>query len=133
MLIFNSLFFIITGGIACFNIVYPPRRDNNKEGITSASLTRNDAPQSHPIIPLTPLTSARSPDLLLPELSQMVDTEEARVPQPRKNVHRSRITYALLTLLTFLGTALAASFIWSVVVGYVLWAVFQAGGFNVST
>jgi fatty acid desaturase len=88
------------------------------------------------MIPLTPLTSARSPDLLLPEMSELsetVDTEEARVPQPRKNVHRSRITYALLTLLTFLVTALAASFIWSAVVGYVLWAVFKAGHFNVST
>jgi fatty acid desaturase len=85
------------------------------------------------MIPLTPLTSARSPDLLLPELSEAVDTEEARVPQPRKNVHRSRIIYALLTLLTFLVAALAASFIWSAVVGYVLWAVFQAGDFNVST
>jgi hypothetical protein len=85
------------------------------------------------MIPLTPLTSARSPDLLLPELSETVDAEEARVPQPRKNVHRSRIIYALLTLLTFLVTALAASFIWSAVVGYVLWAVFKAGHFNVST
>jgi hypothetical protein len=132
-LVFNSLFFIITSGIACFNIVYPPRRNNDKEGITSASSTRNDAPQSYPMIPLTPLTSARSPDLLLPELSETVDAEGPRVPQPRKNVHRSRITYALLTLLTFLVTALAASFIWSAVVGYVLWAVFQAGSFNVST
>jgi len=130
-LIFNSLFFIVTGGIACFNILYPPRRDN--KGITSASLTGNRAPQSNAMIPLTPLTSARSPDLLLPELPETVDAEEPRVATPRKNVHRSRITYALLTLLTFLVTALAASFIWSAVVGYVLWAVFQAGDFNVST
>ena len=86
------------------------------------------------MIPLTPLTSARSPDLLLPELSETVDTEEPRLPQPaRKNVQRSRITYALLTLFTFLFTALAASFIWSAVVGYVLWAVFRTGDFNVST
>ena len=133
-LIFNSLFFIIAGCIASFSIIYPPRHDNNKEeGTTVTSLTRDDAPQSHALIPLTPLTSARLPDLLLPELSETVDTEEPRIPQPRKNVHRSRITYALLTLLTFLVTAFAASFIWSAVVGYVLWAVFQAGHFNVST
>jgi hypothetical protein len=128
MLIFNSLFFIITGSIACFNIVYPPCRDDNKE-ITPASY----APQTHPMIPLTPLTSARSPDLLLTELPETVDTEEPRVPQRRKNVHRSRIIYALLTLMAFLVTALAASFIWSAVVGYVLWTVFQAGDFNIST
>jgi hypothetical protein len=135
-LIFLSLFFSFTGGVACFNIIYPARRDD-KNGIAAASSTRNrapqPAPQSHSMIPLTPLTSARSPDLLLPEVPETVDTEEQRAPQPRKNVHRSRITYALCTLLTFLVTALAASFIWSAVVGYVLFAVFKAGDFNLST
>jgi hypothetical protein len=135
-LIFLSLFSLITGGIACFNILYPARRDD-KNGILSTSSTRNrapqPAPQSHSMIPLTPLTSARSPDLLLPEASETVDTEEQRAPPSRKNVHRSRITYALCTLLTFLVTALATSFIWSAVVGYVLYAVFKAGDFNLST
>lgn len=143
MLIFFSLFFLTTGGIACFNIIYPARRDNdndnNKNGIlfSASSLTGNRAPElapeSHTAIPLTPLTSARSPDLLLPEVPGTVDAEERRAPQPRKNVRRSRITYALFTLLAFLVTALAASFIWSAVVGYVLYAVFTAGDFNIST
>jgi hypothetical protein len=133
MLIFLSLFFLITGGLASFNIIYPPRHDDMK-GISS---TRNRASQpalhSHSAIPLTPLTSARSPDLLLPEAPEMVDTEERRAPQSRKNVQRSRITYALFTLLAFLVTVLAASFFWSAVIGYVLWAVFRAGDFNIST
>jgi hypothetical protein len=139
MLIFFSLFFLTTGGIACFNIIYPARRDDNKNEIISpaSSLTGNrtsrPAPELHTAIPLTPLTSARSPDLLLPEAPGPVDTEERRAPQPRKNVRRSRITYALFTLLAFLVTALAASFIWSAVVGYVLYAVFTAGDFNIST
>jgi hypothetical protein len=132
MLIFLSLFFLITGGIASFNIIYPPQRDNTN-GISS---TRNRASQpalhSHSAIPLTPLTCARSPDPLLPEAPEMADTEERRVP-PRKNVRRSRITYALFTLLAFLVTVLAASFFWSAVIGYVLWAVFKAGDFNIST
>jgi hypothetical protein len=131
-LIFLSLFSLTAGGIACFNILYPARRDD-KNGITSTSSTRNRVPQPHSMIPLTPLTSARSPDLLLPEVSETVDAEEQRALPPRKNVHRSRITYALCTLLTFLVTTLAASFVWSAVVGYVLYAVFKAGDFNLST
>ena len=133
MLIFNSLFFLITGGLASFNIIYPPQRDD----MNGISLTRNRTSQpalhSHSAIPLTSLTSARSPDPLLPEVPETVDTEERRALQPRKNVHRSRITYALFALLAFLVTVLAASFFWSAVIGYVLWAVFRAGDFNIST
>jgi len=138
-LVFHSVFFLITGGIACFNIIYPSRRDKN-----GVSPTRNcvaqPAPQSHPhphpMIPLTPLASARSPDLFLPEPSEPPETvgvEEPRAPQPRRNVHRSRFTYAIFTLLAFLLTALAASLVRSAVVGYILWAVFNAGDFNIST
>jgi len=135
-LIFHSLFFLITGGIAYFNIVYPARRDKNET--VSASLTRDGATQparqSHPMIPLTPLTSAQSPDPLLAERPEMADAEEPRPPQaPRKNVHRSRLTYGLFTLLAFFITAVATSLVQSAVVGYVLWAMFQAGDFNVST
>jgi hypothetical protein len=117
------------------NIVYPARR--NKSGTGSASLNRDGsqpACQLHPMIPLTPLTSAQSPDPLLVEQPETVDVEEPRPPQaPRKNVHRSRLTYGLFTLLTFLITAVATSLVESAVVGYVLWAMFQAGDFNVST
>ncbi|KAH9967396.1 hypothetical protein BC827DRAFT_1173848 [Russula dissimulans] len=134
-LIFNSLFFFVTGGIACFNVIYPAQRHNN--GFISASFTRDPAPQPAPpsnsMIPLTPLTSVQSPEPLLPGQSGTVDDGEPRAPQPRKHVRRSRATYALFTLLAFLVTALVASFVESAVVGYVLWAVFQAGGFNLST
>jgi len=133
MLIFLSPFFLITGGIASFNIIYPPQHDY-KNGISSTrSRALQPVPDSHSAIPLTPLTSARSPDLLLPEVPEVVDTEERCAPQPRKNVRRSRITYALFTLLAFLVTVLAASFFWSAVIGYVLWALFRTGDFNIST
>jgi hypothetical protein len=133
-LIFHSLFFLITGGIACFNIVYPSRHD--KHGVSSRSSTRENRPQlvaPHSMIPLTPVTSARSPDRLLSGIPDVVKLEMPRTPQPRKNVHCSRFTYALFTLLTFLVLALAASFVESAVIGYVLWAVFHAGNFNIST
>ena len=86
------------------------------------------------MIPLTPLTSAQSPDPFLAEQPETVDTEEPRAPQaPRRNVHRSRLAYGLFTLLAFLITAVATSLVESAVVGYVLWAMFQAGDFNIST
>lgn len=140
-LVFHSLLFLITGGVACFNIIYPSRRHKYGYGVTSASMNRNyalrPASQSHhPMIPLSPLASGQSPDPLLPEPPEppdTIDTEVPRPPQPRKNVHRSRVTYAIFTLLAFLVTALAGSLVESAVVGYVLWAVFSAAKFNVST
>ncbi|KAH9066566.1 hypothetical protein EDB87DRAFT_1586850 [Lactarius vividus] len=133
-LIFNSLFFLITGGIATFNIIFPSRRD--KHGDTTAppgqKHTPQAAPHSHSMIPLTPVASAQSPDLLLSHPGP-AEIMQPGAPQPRKNVHRSRLTYAIFTLFVFLVTAVGASFVESAVVGYVLWAVYTAGDFNIST
>ncbi|KAI0272440.1 hypothetical protein BC834DRAFT_840736 [Gloeopeniophorella convolvens] len=128
-LIFHSLFFLVTGGIACFNIIYPPRRE--KQGAASPSLAHKHAPP--PMIPLTPLAGARPSDASASELSDAAEAAPARAPQPQKNVHRSRVTYALLTLFTFMVTALGAAFVESTVVGYILWAVCRTGHFNIST
>jgi hypothetical protein len=84
------------------------------------------------MIPLTPVASAQSPDLLLSHPGT-AEIKQPGAPPPRKNVHRSRLTYAIFTLLVFLATAVAASFVESAVVGYVLWAVYTAGDFNIST
>jgi len=84
------------------------------------------------MIPLTPLVPVQSPDPLLSGRPEMA-AEEPRAPLARKKAHRSRVTYGLFTLLAFLVTAVATSVVESAVVGYVLWAVFQAGDFNVST
>lgn len=85
------------------------------------------------MIPLTPLVPSQSPDPLLSERPEMADAEEPRAPLARKKVNRSRVTYGLFALLAFLVTAVATSVVESAVVGYVLWTVFQAGDFNVST
>ncbi|KAI9508164.1 hypothetical protein F5148DRAFT_980267 [Russula earlei] len=134
-LIFHSLFFLITGGIACFNVIYPSRRDNTAGA--SVPSTRNRAPQaapqSIPMISMSPLTSVLSPDPRLPEPPKTADVGESRVRHARKHMRRSRVTYALFTLLAFLVTALAESLVESAVVGYVLWAVFRAARFNLST
>ncbi|KAI0305996.1 hypothetical protein B0F90DRAFT_1814815 [Multifurca ochricompacta] len=131
-LIFNSLFFLTTGGIAFFNIIYPQRR-GKREVTSPRKHPPQRLPHSHSMIPLTPVTSARSLDPFFSEPPETTEVEEPHTPMPRKNVQRSRVTYALFTLLTFLVTAVTASFIESAVVGYVLWAVCKAGDFNIST
>jgi hypothetical protein len=85
------------------------------------------------MIPLTHLVPAQSPDPLLSDRSEMADAGEPRAPLVRKKVHRSRAAYGIFTLLAFLVTVVATSVVESAVVGYVLWAMFQAGDFNVST
>ncbi|KAF8260700.1 hypothetical protein EI94DRAFT_1747755 [Lactarius quietus] len=133
-LIFNSIFFLITGGIASFNIIFPARRDK-QDALASTTQqhqhqhTPQEAPRSPPMIPLTPVAPAQSPDLLLSHAG-IAETKQA---SPRKNVHRLRLTYAIFTLFVFLATAVAASFVESAVVGYVLWGVYTAGHFNIST
>jgi len=133
-LIFNSLFFLITGGIASFNIIFPARRDKHGGALASTTQkhTPQAAPRSHPMIPLTPVASAQSPDLLLSHPGS-AESKQARASQPRKNVHRSRLTYAIFTLFVFMATVVGASFVEGAVVGYVIWAVYTAGGFNIST
>jgi hypothetical protein len=84
------------------------------------------------MVPLTPVASAQSPDLLLSH-PVSAETKQAGASQPRKNVHRARLTYAIFTLFVFMATAVGASVVESAVVGYVIWAVYTAGDFNIST
>ncbi|KAI0048771.1 hypothetical protein FA95DRAFT_1009112 [Auriscalpium vulgare] len=125
-LIFHAPFFLFSGALAFFNIVYPAHRP---------ALTHAKAPSTpSPPIPLTPLSAARSPDLLLAHSPRPdADADAQRPTAPPRNVHRSRLTLALLTLTVFLVAAVGTALIESVVVGYLLVAVFRAGHFNIST
>lgn len=52
---------------------------------------------------------------------------------PKTNERRSRATYALLILLTFLMLSVSGAVIGSAIGGYVLAGLFKAGKFNMST
>ncbi|KDQ50157.1 hypothetical protein JAAARDRAFT_590942 [Jaapia argillacea MUCL 33604] len=54
-------------------------------------------------------------------------------PRPRKNVRRSRFTFALLVLLSFCFVSVWSAVLGSAVVGWVLVGVWKAGGFSMST
>lgn len=114
--------------------MFPARRDKHEDALapTTQKLTPQAAPRSQTMIPLTPVASAQSPDLLLSHPG-ITETKQPGASPTRKNVHRSRLMYAIFTLFVFLATAVAASFVESAVVGYVLWAVYTAGHFNIST
>ena len=114
--------------------MFPARRDKDEDALapTTQQLTPQAPPRSQTMIPLTPVASAQSPDLLLSHPG-ITEAKQSGASQIRKNVHRSRLMYAIFTLFVFLATAVAASFVESAVVGYVLWAVYTAGDFNIST
>ncbi|KAI0064037.1 hypothetical protein BV25DRAFT_1823539 [Artomyces pyxidatus] len=118
--IFHAPFFIAAGALAFVNIVYPAHRDVHAAPVK--------APLS-PLIPLTPLLSARSPD---PLLSAPRAPRAPREERPR-NVHRSRLTFALLTLLVFVCACVGTALVESAVVGYLLVALCRAARFNIST
>lgn len=52
---------------------------------------------------------------------------------PKINPHRTRATYALLVLLSYLVAGLFCAVVGSAIIGYVLAALFKVGHFNMST
>ncbi|KAF8836659.1 hypothetical protein BDN67DRAFT_957726 [Paxillus ammoniavirescens] len=104
-LIFHIPFNFIAGTYAFFNFLFPPTRPTNDFPLLSPSLTR--------------VSSSASP-------------QEWSKP-PRVNARRSRLTFALLVLLTFLSLSLVSAVVGAAVVGFVLAGVYKAGGFYMST
>ncbi|THU76889.1 hypothetical protein K435DRAFT_786987 [Dendrothele bispora CBS 962.96] len=54
-------------------------------------------------------------------------------PTKKQNVRRSRVTFALLVLLTFIVISLLGSLISSAILGFVLKGLYKAGNFHIST
>jgi hypothetical protein len=53
--------------------------------------------------------------------------------KPKLNEHRSRVTFALIVLFTYLVCALAGAVLASLIGGYILAGVFKAAEYNMST
>ncbi|KIJ12066.1 hypothetical protein PAXINDRAFT_83464 [Paxillus involutus ATCC 200175] len=104
-LIFHIPFNFIAGTYAFFNFLFPPARPTNDFPLLSPPLTRVE-------------TSASPQEWPKP---------------PRVNARRSRLTFALLVLLTFLSLSLVSAVVGAAVVGFVLAGVYKAGGFYMST
>ncbi|KAE9392307.1 hypothetical protein BT96DRAFT_967434 [Gymnopus androsaceus JB14] len=92
------------------------------------------SPSTHPRSP----TSATHPFLLSPtspttgHIYPPLQTKQVRKKRP-KNARRSRATFALLVLFTFLLLSLIGAVVSSAIVGYILTGLYKAGGFFMST
>lgn len=161
-LVFYMPIFFVFGLYAFFNLSLPPKTkrtynknemEEEKEGgaeiypmspdVTRAYPIHNGyetlrseltSPSTHPRSP----TSATHPFLLSPtspttgHIYPPLQTKQVRKKRP-KNARRSRATFALLVLFTFLLLSLIGAVVSSAIVGYILTGLYKAGGFFMST
>ncbi|EIW78787.1 hypothetical protein CONPUDRAFT_106823 [Coniophora puteana RWD-64-598 SS2] len=127
-LIFSVPFYVLSGIYAFFNFAFPPRCPTISDSDAYALLPSRRSsmnPLSRPGSPVPGTPGA-------PGFGTNADRDLWRRP-PRTNVRRSRITFAVLVLLMFSFLSLAISVLGAAVVGFLLFAVYQAGGFYMST
>ncbi|XP_006462150.1 hypothetical protein AGABI2DRAFT_223401 [Agaricus bisporus var. bisporus H97] len=133
-LIFYTLIFLFCGSYAFFNYTYLPRPFNTHfssdldEGeLIDHEQQPSSSSQSYAYVPLRFLHSPRP-------RNTSRNTPITLVPRAqKKNERRSRITFALLVLFTFLFFGLAGAVINSAVLGFVVLGLYRAGDFNMST
>jgi len=109
-LIFYTPFFVVCGTYAFLNLAFPPSR------------TKHLSPPSYPLTPLT--TSSHAPPSDRPPTIHL---------RSKPNERRSRVTFAVLVLLTFLTFSVAGSVVGSAIIGYVVVGLFKAANYNIST
>ncbi|TRM65446.1 hypothetical protein BD626DRAFT_488808 [Schizophyllum amplum] len=103
--------FVLCGFYAFFNLAFLPRPA--RKGRTHHYTETSD--NSYALAPL------------------MGNSVRAPPRAPKQNQGRSRLTFALLVLFAFLALGLFGSVISSLVIGYVLYGLYQAGEYNMST
>ncbi|KAJ3486694.1 hypothetical protein NLI96_g4050 [Meripilus lineatus] len=142
-LIFYTPAFVLCGSYVLLNITFPPHRYNLKEQNQASSTYRSlsssfqlqSATSSHPELHTTtsgiPLES-----LITGESHHPLSPRHARPhapPRIRLNQRRSRVTFALIVLLTFLTFSVAGAVVGSAIVGYTLAGLFKAAHWTMST
>ncbi|KAJ7483339.1 hypothetical protein FB451DRAFT_1234155 [Mycena latifolia] len=113
-LIFYTPIFLFCGLYAFFNLTFPPTRHPNP--------TRREATDE-----------AGYPLALLRYSPREASAPLLRPPKPKPNQGRSRITFAILVLLTFISLSLAGASLGSAVVGFILAGIYKLAKFNMST
>lgn len=115
-LIFHLPFNFIAGIYAFFNFLFPPARNVGDTIVQSPAAQSHSHPAAHPhlhTLPPPPVDEWLKP--------------------PRVNARRSRLTFALLVLFTFLGFSLLSAVVGAAVLAFVLVGVYRAGEFYMST
>ncbi|KAJ7114084.1 hypothetical protein C8R44DRAFT_710503 [Mycena epipterygia] len=113
-LIFYTPIFLFCGLYAFFNLTFPPTRHSTP--------TRREASDD-----------ASYPLTLLPYSPRDGSAPLLRPPKPKPNEGRSRTTFAILVLLTFIALSLAGASLGSAVIGFVLAGIYKLAKYNMST
>lgn len=145
-LIFHLPFNLIAGTYAFFNFFFPPARTVRDPIVLVSPPAHRDAhARSHSLShSFSQLAHSRPPSHAHSRsLSQTQTQTEQPGPgpaptdvwlkPPRLNARRSRWTFALLVLLTFLVVGLLSAVVGAAVLACVILGVYRAGGFYVST
>ncbi|KAI6044403.1 hypothetical protein EDC04DRAFT_2642383 [Pisolithus marmoratus] len=138
-LIFYVPLYVLVGTYAFFNVLFPSARGRlhqprfralmhagvNEEG-RGRSVPMNTLPSLHPDSAHTTALSASH---------SSVETSSAAPRQVRKqlNVRRTRLLFALIIFLSFVGLSIFSAVTGAAVMGFVTAGVYKAGGFWVST
>ncbi|KAF9554957.1 hypothetical protein CPC08DRAFT_149799 [Agrocybe pediades] len=145
-LIFYMPIFLLCGLYAFWNYASPPVP--RKMGSSSDLRRRSRAgeEESYLLSPITPCVGGRdgggslsSPmDASRRNYTQSQSTTKAggnsgSKPLMRAGERRSRVTFAIIVLLTFLSLGVAGAVIGSAITGFVTAALYKAGNFNMST
>ncbi|EGO20667.1 hypothetical protein SERLADRAFT_399765 [Serpula lacrymans var. lacrymans S7.9] len=127
-LIFHLPFSLFCGIYAFLNFTLPPTSSPHP----SPSHT---GLESFPLIPTTPKPLSPLAMHPSPDMDTAMSTSPNIRPwsQPRMNVRRSRLTFALLVLFAFLFFSFVGAIISAAVVGFLIVGVYKSGEFYVST
>jgi len=114
-LIFYTPLFLLCGSYAFWNYAFPP----------SAMLPRSKGAKE----------PAYQLSRMLPASSQPVAKAQPAQPttHPKMNERRSRATFALIVLLTFLTLSVAGAVVASAILGFVAYGLYKSANFNMST
>jgi len=121
-LVFYVPAFALCGGYAFLNLTFPPTRRGTRSHRTRPFVD----PQEYSAIPNDiPLTQRQQ---------RGINRRKAAAGKGKRvNEGRSRLTFALLVLLTFFLAGFAGAVLGSAIVGYVLAGLYKSANFNMST
>ncbi|KAI6149188.1 hypothetical protein BKA82DRAFT_145733 [Pisolithus tinctorius] len=119
-LIFHVPLYVLVGTYAFFNVLFPPARGRLQ------SVPMNPLPNLHPNSAYTTAPPASHPS------AETLSTSPRRVGK-RLNVGRTRLMFALIIFLSFVGLGIVSAVAGAAVMGFVIAGVYKAGGFWVST
>jgi len=119
-LVFHIPSYLICGVYAFLNFAFPPTPVDKHSFPLANDHSDVSQPGDHP-----------SAHAHLPESA--TTNPYSRTKPPRTNTRRSRLTFAILVLLTFFFVSLLGTILSSAIVGYILAGVYTSGKFYMST